>query len=162
HSTEDPLAVASARELCGMLDEELSRLPEKCRAPLVLCSLEGFTRDEAARQLGWSLGTFRRRLEQGRALLRQRLERRGLPLSVIFAAVLGTEEAARATVPLALTESAIQMATRTALGKAVPAALVSSRVAALAEGALKGMWIYKAKVALAAMLVVGIAGAGAG
>ena len=87
--------MASDREMCGVLDEELSRLPEKCRAPLVLCSLEGFTRDEAARHLGWSLGTFRRRLEQGRTLLRQRLERRGLPLSAIFAAVLGTEEAAR-------------------------------------------------------------------
>src|SRR5437016_9101741 len=68
-SPQDPLVVASSRELCGVLDDELSRLPEKCRAPLVLCSLDGFTRDEAARQLGWSLGTFRRRLEQGRALL---------------------------------------------------------------------------------------------
>ena len=162
HASEDPLVVASDRELSGVLDEELSRLPEKCRAPLVLCSLEGFTRDEAARHLGWSLGTFRRRLEQGRALLRQRLERRGLPLSAIFATVLGTEEAARGTVPLALTQSAVQTAMQTALGKAVPAALISSRSTALAEGVLKGMWVFKMKVALAPVLVVGIAGAGAG
>ncbi|HLJ94844.1 MAG TPA: sigma-70 family RNA polymerase sigma factor, partial [Gemmataceae bacterium] len=160
HPPEDPLAVASDRELCGLLDEELSRLPAKCRAPLVLCALEGLKREEAARHLGWSLGTFRRRLEQGRALLRQRLERRGLALSAICAAVLGTEEAARATLPLALTQSAIHLATGAALGKAVPAGLVSSRAAALADGALKGMWIFRVKLTLAAVLVMGIAGAG--
>lgn len=162
HSTENPLEVASDREVSGLLDEELSRLPEKCRAPLVLCSLEGFTRDEAARHLGWSLGTFRRRLEQGRALLRQRLERRGLPVSAVLAALLGSEETTRATVPLALTQSAVQMGMQTALGKAVPGAIVASRAAVLAEGVMKGMWFFKAKIALAAVLVLGIAGAGAG
>lgn len=161
-SPEDPQAVAGDGELRSMVDEELSRLPEKCRAPLVLCSLEGFTRDEAARHLGWSLGRFRRCLEQGRALLRQRLERRGLPLSALFATVLGTEEAARATVPLALTQSAVQMGVQTALAKTVPGALVSARATALAEGALKGMWMFKVKVALSAVLALGIAGAGAG
>jgi RNA polymerase sigma factor (sigma-70 family) len=162
HSSEDPVAVASDRELCGVLDEELSRLPEKCRAPLVLCALEGFSRDEAARQLGLSLGTFRRRLEQGRALLRQRLERRGLPLSAIFAAVLGTEEAAQASVPLALAQSAVQTAMRAALGKTVPAALVSSRAAVLAEAALRSMCLSKLKIGVAAVLAVCLAGAGVG
>jgi hypothetical protein len=93
-------------------------------------------------------------LEQGWILLRQRLERRGLPLSAIFAAVLGTEEASRATVLLAPTQFAVQMAAQAALGKPVPAAL--------AEGAVKGMWIFKVKVALAAVLMVGVAAAGAG
>src|SRR5262249_8005060 len=80
-SSRDPLAEISLREAQTVLDEEMARLPEKYRAPLVLCYLEGTTRDEAAQQLGWSLGTLKRRLEQGREMLRGRLARRGLTLS---------------------------------------------------------------------------------
>ena len=47
----------AAQELCVALDEELNRLPERYRAPLLLCYLEGCTSDRAARQLGWSLRT---------------------------------------------------------------------------------------------------------
>jgi RNA polymerase sigma factor (sigma-70 family) len=84
----DPLAAAGDRELCALLHEQLGGLPERYRAPLVLCGLEGRTRDEAARQLGWSLGTLRRRLEQGRELLRKRLERRGVGVPELAGALL--------------------------------------------------------------------------
>src|SRR5437773_403404 len=56
-------------ELLLVLDEEMRRLPQRYQSPLLLCYLEGRTQDEAARQLGWSLSTLRRRLERGREAL---------------------------------------------------------------------------------------------
>lgn len=87
----EPSADGGLREALTVLDEELSRLSGPLQAPLVLCYLEGATRDEAARRLGWSLATLKRRLERGRDLLRRRLERRGVTLSValLTAAVAG-------------------------------------------------------------------------
>ncbi|MBI1914319.1 MAG: sigma-70 family RNA polymerase sigma factor [Planctomycetes bacterium] len=77
----DPLAEMTVRELFTILDEELTRLPSQYRAPLVLCYLQNRTRDEAARQLGYSLATLDRRLGRGRALLRTRLARRDCTFS---------------------------------------------------------------------------------
>jgi RNA polymerase sigma factor (sigma-70 family) len=76
----DRLDEISVREAREVIDAELSRLSENYRAPLVLCYLEGATRDEAAKQLGWSLATLKRRLDRGRVLLAGRLRRRGLTL----------------------------------------------------------------------------------
>jgi RNA polymerase sigma factor (sigma-70 family) len=64
------------------LDEELAALPDDARAAVVACFLEERTQDEAARELGWSLSTLRRRLEQGKDLLRSRLARRGITLAI--------------------------------------------------------------------------------
>ena len=58
----------------------MSRLPEKYRAPVVLCDLEGRTHEEAARQLGWPAGSMSRRLDRARTLLRRRLALRGVAL----------------------------------------------------------------------------------
>ena len=77
-SPAEPWREAAWREICTVLDEEVQGLSERYRAPLVLCYLEGRTRDEAAHQLGWSLRTLQRRLERGREILRTRLIRRGL------------------------------------------------------------------------------------
>src|SRR5262249_38097474 len=76
----DPLDEITLREALALLDEELAKLPERLRAPLVLCYLEGVTRDEAAGQLGWSRATIQRRLDEGRERLARRLARRGLTL----------------------------------------------------------------------------------
>jgi len=83
HPLTDPPAELDRRELRRVLDDELSRLPEKFRAPVVLCDLEGLSHSEAARRLGWPSGSMSRRLGRARAILRHRLAGRGLPVAVV-------------------------------------------------------------------------------
>ena len=76
-------------ELREALHEEVARLPEKYRLPLLLCYWSGLTQDEAAARLGWTRPVVRDRLERGRNLLRSRLARRGLaPGFLLFASLL--------------------------------------------------------------------------
>jgi RNA polymerase sigma-70 factor (ECF subfamily) len=82
HPLIDPPSEVERRELRRMLDQELRQLPEKYRAPVVLCDLEGQTHEEAARQLGWPAGSMSRRLDRARALLRRRLIFRGMLLVI--------------------------------------------------------------------------------
>jgi RNA polymerase sigma factor (sigma-70 family) len=105
-ASPDPSIEVAWRELRRTLDEELARLPERLRVPLVLCYLQGRPRDAAAGQLGWSLGTLKRRLERGRALLRARLRDRGVSLGLAGWAVLGSD----AEVPAALVRSTARAA----------------------------------------------------
>jgi RNA polymerase sigma factor (sigma-70 family) len=121
-------------DLRHALDRELSRLPDKYRAAIVLCDLEGKTRKDAARQLGVPEGTLSGRLTRGRALLARRLARGGFTLSAgALAAALALERAA-ACAPAALVSGTIQVITSCAA--AVPPA---GRVALLTERTLKTM-----------------------
>jgi RNA polymerase sigma factor (sigma-70 family) len=147
----DPLAEVTGRELLTALDEELRRLPERSRAPLVLCYLEGKARDEAARELGWSLGTLKRRLEQGRNCLRARLERRGLAFAALLAAGV-----AATVVPPALAGATARAALATASGQAA----ASAAVVALAAGAVRALTRRKVLTVVLTALVLTAAGAG--
>src|SRR5207248_1971333 len=100
----------SGRELLAVIDEELQRLPEAVRVPLVLCYLEGKTRDAAARLLGWSLATLKRRLEKGREQLRERLTRRGLGLPAVLLVAGLTQGPSLAAVPSQLAGATVRAA----------------------------------------------------
>jgi WD40 repeat protein len=142
------------RELQAILDEEVRRLPEKYRVPFVLCVLQGQSKAEAARQLGWKQGTVSGRLAEARKLLRVRLGRRGVTATAALCAANLALDSARATVPLHLARSVVQAA----LGVA-PA---SPGGAALAEAALRAALPGKLKAGVAALLLGAlVAGAGA-
>lgn len=125
--------ITTWRELRSALDEELARLPENIRTPLILCYLEDHTQDEAAAQLGLPRGTLKRRLEKGRELLRLRLGQRGITLS---AALLGTTlgQQVGAAVPRLLVASIVRSCALFAAGKGAGQSLTAQ---ALAETFLK-------------------------
>ena len=142
-----------------LLDQELSRLPERYRTPIILCELKGKTHRQAAEQLGWPIGTVSGRLSRGRSMLAGRLTRRGVELASGSLAVLLLQSSASAGVPLPLITSTTRAATKFAAGQAA-AGLVSAKVAALTEGALKTMLMSKLKIATAVltMMALGVTG----
>ena len=157
----DALAEITLRELLIALDEELFHLPKQYQGPLLLCYLEGKTRDEAAAELGWSLATLGRRLERGRELLRTRLARRGIAFPVALGPLLLLQSGARAEIPMALIASTVKAATRVGVGSSA-ATVASARVVALSEGVIKTMWATKVTQAIVLFLALGLVSAGAG
>jgi RNA polymerase sigma factor (sigma-70 family) len=149
------------RELRPLLDQELNRLPDKYREPVILCDVEGNTRKEAARRLGWPEGTLSGRLSRARVMLAKRLARHGLALSGGAVAVALSHNAASACVPAPLVSSTVQAAAWVAAGHAA-AGVVSAPVAALTEGVMKAMLMTKLKIATAIVLAVGLIGIGFG
>ena len=152
-SPPDPLEEFSARELVTVLDEELQRLPERQRLPLILCCLEGRTQDEAARQLGWTPGAVRGRLERGRANLHRRPVRRGLTLAAALLAL----EARR---PAALSAATARAAARFAAGVADRG--ITAGVARLVEEGMTATAPARAKVVFALLVLLGVGTAGLG
>jgi RNA polymerase sigma factor (sigma-70 family) len=146
------------RKIRQVVHEELDHLPERHRAALVLCYLQGKTQDEAAVELRLPKGTLKGHLERGRSLLQARLVRRGLgPGVVLTLAAWPAAKAAGLSPPLV--SATVKTATAFAARKAA-VSLVSPSVAALSEGVVKAMFFRKLKIA--AILFLALAGSGTG
>jgi RNA polymerase sigma factor (sigma-70 family) len=123
--------------------EELDRLPERLKAPVVLCYLEGLSYDAAAHQLDLSEGALRGRLSQARKRLRSRLAQRGVRVPAgLLAAGASTE--AQAAIPEALIRSTIQIAHGLTSGNGA---------VLLAKGVLNSMLVSQLKIAAGIMLI---------
>src|SRR5262245_6686082 len=143
-SAPDPLTEITGRELIAVVDEELARLPEPFRAPVVLCCLEGLSQDEVAKRLGWSRDSVKGRLERGRERLRRRLTSRGIALSSALA-LLSASRAVTAPHDLLLHTARLAVS-----GKA-PSVVAELAKAAISSGPLP-------KLAAVALLVVTVGG----
>jgi RNA polymerase sigma factor (sigma-70 family) len=150
----DPLSELSVRDYLAIIDEEVRRLPEVYRLPVILCCLEGRSIEEAAQQLGWTTGSVKGRLERGRARLHARLARRGLTLSAALAATELSRGAVSAALAAGLTGPLVSAAMTFAARQMPPAAAVSAQAAAIAGDFLKSMALAKLKTAAALMLAM--------
>ena len=149
-----PRAEEDGDDLESALWEEVDRLAEKYRAPVVLCYLEGLTHEAAARRLGWPVGTVEGRLARARGLLRSRLTRRGLTTAI---GLLGASTSAQAT-PTVIAGLIADSTARFAMffidGRTVASDLVPIRVAALAERVVTTMFPPVIKTAVTVMMMV--------
>jgi protocatechuate 3,4-dioxygenase beta subunit len=139
----------------AVLDEEVQRLKPYFRGAFVLCVLEGKGTQEAAAELGCKEGTVKSRVNRARRLLQQRLARRGIQLSALLAALSVAQSVGRAAVPLPLARATVRFGLSVAAGE--PAAgVIPPRVAALAAGVTRAMFVRKVRIATAVVLAVGV------
>jgi RNA polymerase sigma factor (sigma-70 family) len=144
-------------ELRALIDEEIERLPESHRRAVVLCDVEGLSREEAALRLGWSLNMVRGRLERARGRLRGRLARRGVApsgawMALMVAPPVPSPSLLSHTIRASLAFSSGRMAT----------GLASASAVALSRGVLRMMMLSKLKVGLVVLLSAGFVAGGSG
>jgi RNA polymerase sigma factor (sigma-70 family) len=156
--TPDTTSAVVWRDLQGVLDHEIERLPDKYREPFVLTYIQGKTSTEVARELGCPEGTVFGRLARARERLRFRLERRGIALSAAALTALLAEQPLSAAVSPVLSEATLQAASAGAAGNLL--AGVSAPAAGLVKGAIHDMFVKRLKFAALVVLAVGLFGAG--
>jgi len=148
-------------ELCAIVHEEIDRLGDAQRLPILLCALEGLSHEEAAQRLRWPVGTVKSRLVRGRRRLEGRLARRGLAPAIAVAAGVAETMASAAPVPLALAVATTRAALQSTLGTATTAAPVSASVSAstalLLQNELSALFLAKVALAAGAALAAGVA-----
>jgi RND family efflux transporter MFP subunit len=156
----DVEASSANQELRRVLDQEIGRLPERFRAAVVLCYLEGKSVAEAAVLLGCPHGTVASRLARARERLRVRLAGHGLALTAALAILSQANAAPR---PLSLIPTLTAAALRyTAAGVAADGVL-SPRITALTEEVLRAMFLHKLKTGIVILIaLVGILLTGGG
>ncbi len=146
-------------QLGTLLQQELARLPERYRDPILLCDLQEKSRQEAALQLGLPEGTLSSRLARGREQLRGRLLRRGVTLSASLAGLL--PDALRAAVPIPLFQSTTRAALTAAAGT-VLTGLVPASVAVLTKGVVLPMFLSRWTFVAALLVLTTLTGLGMG
>jgi RNA polymerase sigma factor (sigma-70 family) len=148
---EIPDAACSALDfdVRSILHEEIDRLPESQRLPVVLCDLEGLTYEQAAGRLQWTVPTLYHRLAKGRRRLRDRLIRRGVTVAATVAAMELSRASATAAVPAAWAKAAMAAA----IGGPIPAT-----AAAVTPIIVRSLLMARLKIF--AVTVVAIAGLG--
>ncbi|WP_237729252.1 sigma-70 family RNA polymerase sigma factor [Schlesneria paludicola] len=139
-----PIAPVTDDETLNLIHDEICKLPEKFRLPLILCCLEGATRESAAEQLGWSPGSLKGRLERARALLQTRLRNRGVVYSLTALSTVLAQQAV-AEVPIALASSTVSTLSLVGVGQQIIGGVISSEVVALTQGVLVAMANAKIK-----------------
>ncbi len=144
------------------LHQEIGRLPEKYRAAVILCHLEGCTHAEAARILKCPSGTVSIRVSRAKDLLRERLTRRGLAFATVAASSLALAESATAAnaMPVGLTESTVRAAMLVAGTTTLAPGTVPAAVFQLTAGALRTMTLQKITIATALVFTTGSAASG--
>ena len=144
------------REELEALHEEVSRLPDRYRVPVVLCDLEGLSYQDAANKLGCPVGTIGVRLRRARQRLRARMARRGLAPTASLLASLLAPEVGVASPPTMLVDSTVKAAMGFAASSSATAGLASTPVIALSERILRLMAFSRFKLAIQLGLAIGI------
>jgi RNA polymerase sigma factor (sigma-70 family) len=157
------VAEPQAVEDWEVIHEEVARLPEKYRAPVVLCYLEGQTYDEAARRIGCPVGTVRVRLSRARDTLRDRLTRRGFAPTALAALDRLTEGPGVAvSLSPAWSEATVKASVAFGAGRAVVAGVVSVSALTLSQGVMRAMLISHLKVMAIGLMTAGVVATGVG
>ncbi len=155
------LATVIASEQAQALHDEIDRLPRTFRSAIVLCYIQGFTVEDAARWLEWPPGTVRSRMFRAREKLRRALTRRGIIVPTTGLAAFLLPRPASAEVTSALCEATARVAIAFAAPEAA-ARSVSATKWTLAEEVLRSMVVKKLKFLASALLALGAIAAGAG